>query len=254
MDRAPLHGDPPRDRSSPRQDRPRPQLRGIRALPVIAGDVLVLAVLENAEMGIVCLAQPARRIADRIEHRLQLVGRARDDAENLARRRLILQRLRDLLRAGLHLLEEADVVDGDDGLVGESLYEVDLPLGEGTDLTPHERHGTNRFTLPQQRHAEHRPCVRCMRLPRRLQPGCAQAILDVNRALLHDAAAGQRSTTHGDRIGSQISDRFGVRIVRRRQYEGAILDPPDVCPIGLTKARSGDGNGVEHRLHIGRGA
>ena len=50
------------------------------------------------------------------------------------RRGLVLERLRQLLRARLHLLEEADVVDGDDGLVGEGGDEVDLALGEGAHL------------------------------------------------------------------------------------------------------------------------
>ena len=48
--------------------------------------------------------------------------------EDLTRRRLLLQRLGEVVVARLELVEEADVLDGNDGLVGEGLEEGDLPL------------------------------------------------------------------------------------------------------------------------------
>ena len=58
---------------------------------------------------------------DAVEHRLDIVGGARDDTQDLARRRLLLEGLRQVLVTGLQLLEQAHVLDGDHGLVGEGL-------------------------------------------------------------------------------------------------------------------------------------
>ena len=65
-----------------------------------------------------------------LEHRLQLARRAADDLEHLGGRRLLLQRLGQLARARLHLLEQPRVLDGDDGLVGEGLEQFDLAVRE----------------------------------------------------------------------------------------------------------------------------
>ena len=42
----------------------------------------------------------------------------------------MLERLLQLARARLHLLEQPHVLDGDDRLVGEGLDELDLLVGE----------------------------------------------------------------------------------------------------------------------------
>ena len=51
----------------------------------------------------------------------------------------LLDRLGQLARPRLQLLEEADVLDGDDGLVGEGLEQRDLPVGERPTLLPARR-------------------------------------------------------------------------------------------------------------------
>ena len=57
-------------------------------------------------------AQPRRRFSERIEHRLQVKGRAADDLEHVGGGRLLLQRF-------AQFVEQAGVLDGDDGLGGE---------------------------------------------------------------------------------------------------------------------------------------
>ena len=59
-------------------------------------------------------AQPRRRFDQRIEHRLQIEGRAADDLEHVGGGGLLLQRF-------AQLVEQARVLDGDDGLGGEVL-------------------------------------------------------------------------------------------------------------------------------------
>ena len=61
-----------------------------------------------------------------LKHRLQLAGRTADDLEDLGGRRLLLQRLAQLARARLHLVEQSHVLDRDNRLVGEGLEKSNL--------------------------------------------------------------------------------------------------------------------------------
>ena len=67
----------------------------------------------------------------RVKHRLQLAGRAVDDAQDLGGRGLLLQRFAQFARARLHLVEQAGVLDRDHRLVGEVRDQLDLLVGEG---------------------------------------------------------------------------------------------------------------------------
>ena len=90
------------------------------------------------------------------KHRLQVGRRAADDAQDLAGRRLLLQRLGQLAVALLQLLEQPRVLDGDDGLVGEGLQQRDLLVGERLDLGRADTTiAPMRLAVAQQRHGEH---------------------------------------------------------------------------------------------------
>ena len=58
------------------------------------------------------------------------VGELRDDAQDLAGRRLLLQRFGEVAVASLQLREQPHVLDGDDRLIGEGLEQRDLVVGE----------------------------------------------------------------------------------------------------------------------------
>ena len=70
------------------------------------------------------LTQPRRTLGDRIKNRLNIRRRAGNDAQDFARRRLLLQRL-------FEFVEQPHILDRDDGLVGESFKQLDLRRGEG---------------------------------------------------------------------------------------------------------------------------
>ena len=70
----------------------------------------------------------------RVEHRLQFAGRAGDDLEHLGGRGLLLQRLGQISRARLHLVEQPHVLDRDHRLVGEGRDQLDLLVGERLHL------------------------------------------------------------------------------------------------------------------------
>ena len=58
-------------------------------------------------------------------------GRPADDAQHVARRRLLFERFCQLMRPRLHLLEQPRVLDSDHGLIGEGGDQFDLLVAEG---------------------------------------------------------------------------------------------------------------------------
>jgi hypothetical protein len=87
--------------------------------------------IEAAHEAIHAVAETDGTPDDCVEDRLNVGRRARDDAQDLGGRGLLLQRFGEVAVAALQLGEEPDVLDGDDGLVGEGSEQVHLPIGEG---------------------------------------------------------------------------------------------------------------------------
>ena len=72
-----------------------------------------------------------------------------------ARRRLMLQSLAQFCVALLDLLEQPHVLDGDDGLGGEGLEQLDLLVGERTNFRSANHNRPDGSTLPQQRRGKY---------------------------------------------------------------------------------------------------
>src|SRR5262249_24440271 len=94
-----------------------------------------LTTIEAPDQSVLGLAQANRALRQRVEHRLQIGRRPSDDLEELAGRRLLLERDSQLAVAGLQLFEQADVLYRDDRLICEDLDELDLRRGERLHLT-----------------------------------------------------------------------------------------------------------------------
>ena len=92
-------------------------------LPVVAKDMTELS-----------FAKFCGTLRNGVEHRSDIGGRAADDAEQVAGRSLVVERLLQFALARLLRLKETRVLDGDDGLVGEGLEQVDVSVGERADL------------------------------------------------------------------------------------------------------------------------
>ncbi len=89
---------------------------------------------------------------DGVEDWLHVRRRAADNAKHLRRCRLMFQCLAQLCVALLEFLEQADVLDGDHGLIGEGFDQCDLPLGERlNEVTPNYDY-SDRHSLSQQWH------------------------------------------------------------------------------------------------------
>ena len=91
-----------------------------------------------------------------LEHRLGVGDRVADHAQDFRRGLLLLQRLFDVARARLHLVEQAGVLDRDHRLIGESLQERDLTFGERRDFGAAEPDDADGLAVAHQRHRENR--------------------------------------------------------------------------------------------------
>ena len=90
--------------------------------------------LAESQHHVIDPTNPRGALDDGVEDRLHVRRRAADDAEHLGRRRLMLQRLAQFCVALAEFLEQPDVLDGDDRLVGEGFEQFDLLVCEGTNL------------------------------------------------------------------------------------------------------------------------
>ncbi len=101
-------------------------------------------------------AQPDRALRDGVEDRLHVGRRARDHAQDLAGRGLLLQGLGEVGVPGLQLAEQPRVLDRDHGLVGERLEQRDLGGREAADLVPVDPDHPDDRISPQHRHRDDR--------------------------------------------------------------------------------------------------
>ena len=96
------------------------------------------------------IAKPSRRLDKRIEHGLQIEGRAADDLEHVGGGGLLLQRF------ARSSLSKPRVLDSDDGLAGEVRHQLDLLVGERPDLLAVDGDRADQRVVLEHRHGEQR--------------------------------------------------------------------------------------------------
>src|SRR5262249_12095515 len=102
-------------------------------------------------------AQTRGRFAQRVEHRLQIKGRAADDLQHVAGRRLVFERFFEVVRAALQFIEEARILDGDHRLIGKRRDQSDLFVRKRVNLPAVDMYGTEESAVFAQRDAKDRP-------------------------------------------------------------------------------------------------
>ena len=217
-------------------------------------DIPEAAVDEPLERTLVGATQSNRGLRQRVEHRLQIESRAADDLEHIGGRRLLLQRLVEFRRAGLHFLEQAGILDGDDRLVGERPDQIDVFVGERLDLGTAQHEHADRTSLSHQRHAQHRPEPDPVR---RLQERVFRVGKHVGH--LHDLVIEQYPPLHGAASRRQalvlgVRQPIGREIVVSGVVVAFRLLPSDCGHIRLAKLRGRLGERIEHCLQIERRA
>src|SRR4029453_13873142 len=98
--------------------------------------------------------QPAAH--DGVEDRLRVGRRVADNFENFRGRGLLLQRFRKIISALAQFVQQARVLDGDDGLGCEILNQLDLFVGEGTDFLTIDAYGSHQCFTLKHRYAQKR--------------------------------------------------------------------------------------------------
>ena len=103
--------------------------------------------LAESQQHVIDPTNPRGALDNGVEYRLHVRGRAADDAEHLGGRRLMLQRLAQFRVALLEFLEQAHVLDGDHGLIGEGFQELICFSVKGSELMRSNKNCSNRNTF-----------------------------------------------------------------------------------------------------------
>src|SRR5262245_65659945 len=93
-------------------------------------------VLLPSYRGVVGATKAASRFNKRLQHRLEIEGRAADDLEHVGGGGLLLKRFPQLV-------QQSSVLDGDDGLAGEISDQFDLLIREGANLKAIDANNTD---------------------------------------------------------------------------------------------------------------
>ena len=186
------------------------------------------------------------------EHRLQIEGRAADDLEHVGGRGLLLQRF-------AQLVEQARVLDGDDGLGGEIRDQLDLLVGERAHLLAVDGDGADQLVFLEHRHDDNSPnaarastaddgqwiAVAVGSVPLRRRR-CGPVCLVCEQRGQGRFRTGRSNATFAAALGSRPAVRLCSATVRKPspslQIQGA--------EVGLAEARRIRQHGLEHRLQL----
>src|SRR6266542_1602755 len=161
------------------------------------------------------LAQSRCGLDQRIEHRLWVKNRAADYLEHFGGRRLLLQRFAELSTARLHLVEQADVLDGDDRLVGERGNKLDLLGGERLRRRSCDRKCPYRASLSQKRNRENGPVTAHLLGLTISVFRIGQHIGDMNRSVLDCRPPDCRPWTRRNRMLGEVFFKVARKPVQR---------------------------------------
>ena len=155
MHRLARQGDPSYERVAPRRD-----WVGLDEGAILVGEAVTRGQVMDAALTAEneCTfgrAQARRRLHERVEHGLQVEGRAADDLEHVGGRGLLLQRFTQVFRARLHLFEQPHVLDRDDSLVGEGLKQLDMMVGKRAGLCARDADLPDRHAIAHQGRKQH---------------------------------------------------------------------------------------------------
>ena len=114
---------------------------------------LLARLVEHVDRAGVGARELHRAADDGGEHGFE-VERRIDRLGDLAQRPELADRLLQIVGAGAQFVEQADVLDGDHGLVGEVGHQLDLLVGEGADLLAIDADGAGQFVFLKHRDDE----------------------------------------------------------------------------------------------------
>ena len=168
---------------------------GRRGDGAVMGNRDELVVFPLKDGGVVRVAQASGGLGHGVEYRLNVGRRARDHSQDLRSRRLLVQRL-------FRLVEQADILNGDDCLIGKGSHQLDLLLGKGLNLDSTDHDHADDSAFPEHRDGEDRAVhlILCPKILRPLVLGIGQDVVDVHGSALQDSPSRRRCSVLADRI------------------------------------------------------
>src|SRR5262249_40820991 len=186
---------------------------------------------------ITCSTYPGCILSNSVQDRLNIRRRTGDNTQNFTRGCLLFQRL-------LEFLEKPHILDGDHGLISESLDQLDLRGCEGTHFGATCRQRSDDFCLLTQRNHQER--TRAAEDTQVWEFILRESVRDMQRAML-DYPAKSWFINTDLLVRKTDSDRTEPRprneIVPVAKSQSQIIDSTDLS--------GAFDNSIEHRLNIG---
>ncbi len=248
-----VNGPPVEDGSA--VDRPPDHRDGRRGRDgAVMGDEVREVPVSAEHGGVQRVAQASGTLRDRVEHRLDVGRRARDDAQDLGGRRLLLQGLGEVGVPGLELAEQPRVLDGDGRLIREGGDEIDLLVGERANLHPPQEDHADQLVLLQHGDGQHRSVAADPPRLDLLPLGVGQGVEDVERPALEGGPTDCGAASRPDHVPlPELAVRGGSPVLRE-EPEHLAVEPRDEGPLGPGQPGRVLDQGLEHRLQIERRA
>ena len=137
-----------------------------------------------------------------------------------------------LMVAGLQLIEEPHVLDGDRRLVGEGLHQGDLTVGERMDLMPMHDDDPEQLLCPQERDDEYGP-VGLEVLPVVGILRIATDIVDVDGSPLEGGPPHAASASRRERVALDEGLELGRHVVGGRRTQEAAVEAANHRVLGV---------------------
>ncbi len=121
----------------------------------VVGHVMIKSVITcNPNCGSIGATKPRRRLNKRVEHSLQVEGRATDHLEHVGGSGLLRERFTEVVGALAQLVEQPRVLDRDNRLRGKVLHQLDLPVGERTHFLAVDSEHSDQLVTLEHRHVK----------------------------------------------------------------------------------------------------
>src|SRR6266508_6354189 len=189
---------------------------------------------------------------DCLKNRLDVGWRAGNDSKDLCGRRLLLQRFTERTVLRLQLLEQPDVLDRNDGLVGEGLDQCDVRVGERCyDVAGYE-YGPAGDAFMHHRDGENAAIA-----DRRGSRKCVLRILadvwHVDDGTRQDRASAQGTPARRSRISlPHRSESLRIYVVVRRKVQELSIEANHKSVDRVTQPRRIRRDGFKHGLDVAR--
>src|SRR6266545_1835245 len=269
MDRPPLERRTPDERFPPWRDRMAPDVLGeLGCRSMGYREAIDVSVLPEDEP-LVCAAEARRILDERLQHRLKVERRPADDLEYFARRRLLLERLAELGIPRLQLLEQPDVLDGDNSLAREGTQEGNLLVAERPDLAAVDHDRAHDGAFLHHRHAQPGPDTPDLyrldpdRIPLLVcdvgdQVGYLDWPLLSNQAPQSGVGSRPPRAAHDEirehRIGAAMLDRLKcLPVVEEEEAELRLAEPQGILEDCAEHGRQVIGGAADHAQHFAGG-